>query len=109
MNKQGKHEKEILESAERGEWGSIRNLEGDRQRYLRYARSFFLKDKRINIRISSQDLQGVQRRALEEGIPYQTLIASLIHKYVMGNLVEPSGFRVAEREAAYGRHGRRRV
>jgi predicted DNA binding CopG/RHH family protein len=44
------------------------------------------KDKRINIRLSSHDLSAIQRRALEEGIPYQTLVSSVLHKFVSGTL-----------------------
>jgi len=50
------------------------------------AEETFKKDKRINIRISSRDLESLQRRALEEGIPYQTLVSSVLHKYVSGGL-----------------------
>jgi len=45
-------------------------------------------DRRLNIRISSKDLEAIQRRALAEGLPYQTLIASLLHKYAAGRLIE---------------------
>ena len=50
------------------------------------AEDTFKKDKRINIRLSGHDLSAIQRRALEEGIPYQTLVASVLHKYVSGTL-----------------------
>lgn len=83
-----KEEKEMLNSAERGAWRSVPNAKAEMHRFQRYARSTFLKDRRVNIRLSSQELQGIRKRALEEGIPYQTLIASLIHKYVTGVLVE---------------------
>lgn len=53
------------------------------------ARATAIKDKRVNIRLSSADLHDIQARALEEGIPYQTLIASVLHKYVTGRLAEP--------------------
>ena len=58
--------------------------------YIRQAvaQATFKKDRRVNIRISGQDLEALQKRAIEEGIPYQTLIASLLHKYVSGRLVE---------------------
>ena len=46
------------------------------------------KDQRINIRLSSGDLQAIRTRALQEGIPYQTLISSVLHKYVSGSLQE---------------------
>jgi len=52
------------------------------------AAAAFKKDKRINIRLSGRDLSAIQRRALEEGIPYQTLVASVLHKYVSGSLYD---------------------
>lgn len=81
-------EKEIVDSVERGEWRSIGGLKGERKRYARYAAATFRKDRRVNIRISSKDLEAIQKRALEEGLPYQTLISSLLHKYVSGRLRE---------------------
>lgn len=83
-----KDEKEIAASVERGEWRSIPGLSSARKRYSRYAATTYRKDQRVNIRISSKDLQGIQTRALEEGLPYQTLISSLLHKYVSGRLRE---------------------
>ena len=53
------------------------------------------KDKRINIRLSGRDLQAIQRRALEEGMPYQTLVASILHKYVSGSLYDVTANRAA--------------
>ena len=82
------NEKEIVESVERGEWRSIKGAKRARSRYARYARATFRKDRRLNIRISSKDLEAIQKRALEEGLPYQTLIASLLHKYASGRLKE---------------------
>lgn len=79
-------EKEIVHSVERGEWRSIPGWKGERKRYGRYATATFRKDQRVNIRISSKDLDAIQKRALEEGLPYQTLISSLLHKYVSGRL-----------------------
>ncbi len=81
-------EKDILESYERGEWRSVDDFAGEAERYRTYADATFRKDARINIRISSKDLEAIQKRALEEGIPYQTLIASVLHKYVSGRLVD---------------------
>jgi predicted DNA binding CopG/RHH family protein len=78
-------EKELLESVERGEWKSARS--GKRTR-TRYAKATFRKDRRLNIRLSSKDLEAIQKRALAEGLPYQTLIASLLHKYASGRLKE---------------------
>jgi predicted DNA binding CopG/RHH family protein len=81
-------EKELLDSFERDEWQSVKGKEAESRRYREYARATFKKDRRVNIRISSKDLEALQKRALEEGIPYQTLIASILHKYAGGLLVE---------------------
>ena len=54
----------------------------------RTAKATFKKDKRVNIRISRKDLEAIQTRVLEEGIPYQTLMASILHKYMSGRLAE---------------------
>ena len=56
--------------------------------YARYAKATFRKDRRLNIRLSSKDLEAIQKRALAEGLPYQTLISSLLHKYASGRLKE---------------------
>ncbi len=88
MAKLDRKEKELLESFERGEWKSIRRLESERGRYQTYAESTFKKNRRVNIRISEKDLEAIQKRALEEGIPYQTLISSLLHKYASGRLID---------------------
>ncbi len=80
-----KEEKEILKVFEAGEFKSV--LTPRRKKLLQSAaEETFKKDKRINIRISSRDLESLQRRALEEGIPYQTLVSSVLHKYVSGGL-----------------------
>jgi predicted DNA binding CopG/RHH family protein len=81
-------EKEILDSVERGEWRSTRAHKRVLSRYSRSAKATFKKDRRLNIRISTKDLEAIQKRALEEGLPYQTLIASLLHKYASGRLRE---------------------
>ena len=81
-------EKEILDSVERGEWRSARPAKRLLSRYSRAAKATFKKDRRLNIRISTKDLEAIQKRALEEGLPYQTLIASLLHKYASGRLRE---------------------
>ena len=83
--KLNKEEKEILKDFETGEFESV--LTTKRKKYIQaVAEETFKKDKRINIRISSRDLRSLQRRALEEGIPYQTLVSSVLHKYVSGGL-----------------------
>ena len=88
MAKLDRKEKELLESFERGEWKSVRRLESERGRYQTFAESTFKKNRRVNIRISEKDLEAIQKRALEEGIPYQTLISSLLHKYASGRLID---------------------
>lgn len=81
-------EQEILDSVERGEWRSVSSSERERARYVRYAKATFRRDRRVNIRVSGKDLEAIQKRALEEGLPYQTLISSLLHKYAAGRLRE---------------------
>ena len=88
MTKLDLKEKGLLDSVERGEWRSARGLKGERRRYSRYAVATFRKDRRVNIRMSTKDLDAIQKRALEEGLPYQTMISSLLHKYVAGRLRE---------------------
>ena len=84
-HKLSEEEKEILDAFEAGALKSV--LTPRRKKYLRsVAEETFKKDRRINIRISNRDLSLLQRRALEEGIPYQTLVASVLHKYVDGQL-----------------------
>ncbi len=81
-------EKDILESYERGEWRPIKNPKAEMKKLGEYARNTLQKDKRINIRMSSKDLDQVQVIAAQEGITYQTMISSIIHKYVSGYLIE---------------------
>jgi predicted DNA binding CopG/RHH family protein len=82
-----REEKEILESFERGKWRSVPDIV-EIERYGEYARRTLRKIRRINVKISEGDLIAIKKRAAEEGIPYQTLIASLIHKYVTGKIRE---------------------
>lgn len=81
-------ERDILESYERGEWVPVKIPKKEIKRLQQYARNTLQKDKRINIRMSSKDLDQVQVIAAQEGIPYQTLVSSIIHKYVSGYLIE---------------------
>ena len=85
--KLNKEEKEILASVERGEW-SVTSKKSELSKYPEAARQMIKKDARLNIRISSQDLKNLQKRATEEGLPYQTFVSSLLHKYVTGRLIE---------------------
>ncbi len=80
----------LLTSYDADEWESVTDLPEEQTRYQEYARATFRKDRRVNIRLSEKDLVGLQLRAMEEGLPYQTLMASVLHKYVTGRLVEQS-------------------
>jgi len=83
-----KEEKDLLDSVERGEWRHIPDYTKEASRYVESARNTLRKDKRVNIRMTERDLVRIQKAALEEGLPYQTLISSILHKYVNGRLVE---------------------
>jgi predicted DNA binding CopG/RHH family protein len=99
MTKRKPLEQEILDAYEKGELKSVGRTRADREKYRKAAGATFIKDRRVNIRLSTPDLMDIQARAAEEGIPYQTLIASILHKYVSGRLVErPS--RLAARSKA---------
>ena len=84
MNELNKDEKELLDSFERDEWESVPNVSERKAELKEYARATIRKDKRVNIRISERDLKELQRIAVREGLPYQTLISSILHKYVNG-------------------------
>ena len=86
--KLNKEEKELIASVEAGEWKSVDNLEEQISKHRQYAKNTLRKDKRVNIRISSNDLTDIQLKAVEEGIPYQTLMTSVLHKFVTGRLIE---------------------
>ncbi|MBW2689516.1 MAG: hypothetical protein JRC99_06265 [Deltaproteobacteria bacterium] len=85
-----KEELQILNDFEQGEFQSIRNFKAEKEELETTARNTLQKDKRINIRISSRDLERLQMRAAREGIPYQTYISSSLHKLVSGRLKEVS-------------------
>jgi predicted DNA binding CopG/RHH family protein len=84
-------EREILATYEAGDYKSVPNQAKLIKKYAEYAKNTLKKDKRVNIRLSGNDLEHLQNLAVQEGLPYQTLIASLIHKYVTGKLVEKRG------------------
>ena len=87
-NRLTEEEQEILDSFERGEWIPVKDLSKRKRELIRYARSTLKKDKRLNIRISERDLNELQKKAVSEGLPYQTFVSSIIHKFVNGKLVE---------------------
>lgn len=77
-------EEDILRSYEQDEWRSVEEFKKLKEEYEAYARNTSNKNKRINIRISESDMNRLKAKSLEEGIPYQTLVSSLIHRYVSG-------------------------
>ncbi len=79
-------EKDLMESVERDEWQPIRNITEEKEKAMLAARNTLKKDKRINLRLTQKDYHQIQIKAIEEGIPYQTLISSLVHKYLNGAL-----------------------
>ena len=98
MTEIDREEAEILDAYEKGLLKSVATKE-ELTRLREAARATATKDRRLNIRLSSGDLSDIQARALEEGIPYQTLIASVLHKYVTGRLTErEAGSRGASAE-----------
>jgi predicted DNA binding CopG/RHH family protein len=81
------YESEVLTAYEAGELVSVASKD-ELEKLRAAARATGTKDRRVNIRLSSADVRDIQALALREGIPYQTLIASILHKYVTGRLVE---------------------
>ena len=90
MPKTDRYEDEILAAFDKGAMRSVAT-KAELSRFRAAARATAIKDRRVNIRLSSGDLYDIQARALEEGLPYQTLIASVLHKYVAGRLSEHNG------------------
>ena len=88
MSKLSSEEREILDAFEKDELKRSKNAAPTKKRHQEYAAAMFKKDARIYIRHSSKDLRGLKKKALEEGIPYQTLVASILRKYVEGRLHE---------------------
>ena len=89
MPKIDQYELEVLSAFEKGQLKSVAT-KAELAKFKAAARATAIKDRRVNIRLSSGDLNDIQVKALEEGVPYQTLIASVLHKYVTGRLAERS-------------------
>ena len=85
-----REEKELMESIENDDWQPVKNFGHERKKAITAARNTLRKDKRINLRLSQKDYHQIQIKAIEEGIPYQTLISSLVHKYLNGSLTPRS-------------------
>lgn len=87
MPKIDDYEREVLDAFDKGQLKSVAS-KAELEKFRASARATAIKDRRVNIRLSSGDLSDIQVKALEEGVPYQTLIASVLHKYVTGRLAE---------------------
>lgn len=96
MPKIDAYEHAILTAFEKGQLKSVAT-KAELAKFKAAARATAIKDRRVNIRLSSGDLSDIQVKALEEGMPYQTLIASVLHKYVTGQLAEPRATKQARR------------
>ena len=81
-------EREIIDSLEADEWISVAGAESYKAEATEIARSTMRKNRRMNVRISERDMRNLKIRAAEEGIPYQTLVTMVLHKYVTGQLTE---------------------
>ena len=83
-------ERDLMESIEKDEWRSVKHIKKEKEKAIAAARNTLKKDKRINLRLTQKDYHQIQVKAIEEGIPYQTLISSIIHKYLNGSLTPKS-------------------
>jgi len=87
MNRLDREEQDLLDSFENQEWQSV----GDTSRLQQiknYAEATLAQEQKVTLRLSSLDLKAIQAKAMEEGIPYQTLISTILHKFVTGRLIE---------------------
>ncbi|OGA55320.1 MAG: hypothetical protein A3G24_12000 [Betaproteobacteria bacterium RIFCSPLOWO2_12_FULL_62_13] len=100
-----RYEKQVLSAFEAGKLKSTVTSEASLRRYREYARATLAKNKRVNIRLSTQDLSEIQTRAAEEGVPYQTLISSVLHKFLVGRFVEKTS-RLTTRSSARAKRRR---
>ena len=98
MPKIDAYEHEVLTAFEKGQLKSVAT-KAELAKFKAAARATAIKDRRVNIRLTSGDLSDIQVKALEEGMPYQTLIASVLHKYVTGRLAEPRAAKQPRRPA----------
>ena len=97
------YENQIVTDYAKGRFKSVRSG-AEIDRFRAAARTTFIKDRRVNVRLSSPDLMDIQARAAEEGMPYQTLIASVLHKFVTGRLTEkPSRLSTSLNRSKRGR------
>ena len=88
-----KEETEILNAYDKGAMKLFSPSKMEKEKIKSLAENTFKKDRRITIRLYDHDLQGIQKKAMEEGVPYQTLISGMIHQYVEGDLVATTSRR----------------
>jgi len=81
-------EMELLDSLESNEWNSVENLKDEIAAHQIIAKNTLKKDKRVNLRMSSKDLEDIKAYAAEEGLPYQALMSSVLHKFISGRLID---------------------
>ena len=99
-------DRDISQAYDKGHLKSTTPAKAELKRFQASARSTFIKDRRVNIRLSSPDLMDIQARAAEEGVPYQTLISSVLHKFLTGRFVEKPSHLTTR---SSGRAGKRRA
>jgi predicted DNA binding CopG/RHH family protein len=88
LDKLDKEEKELYDSIERGEWKTVNNFAAEKRKAQMMARNTLRKNKIMNIRISETDLDSLKSKAFDEGLPYQTLVTSVLHKFLTGKFIE---------------------
>ncbi|HCX97153.1 MAG: antitoxin [Spirochaetia bacterium] len=81
-------DRELIQSVENGEWQPVKDFDSVREKLVKAAKETALKDYRMNIRISKRDVELLKAKALEEGLPYQTFVTSILHKFITGKLKE---------------------
>lgn len=86
--KYDKEEQSILDAYEKGKIKARSPSKKEMHNVKAIAGTTFRKNRRITIRLYDHDYQGIQKTAMEKGIPYQTLISGMIHQYIEGELVE---------------------
>ena len=86
-DKLNQEEQDLLASVESGQWQSVNHVADEIKQHQIIAKNTLKKDSRINIRLSSRDLEALKINAVELGLPYQTLVSSVLHQYVTGRLV----------------------
>ena len=89
--KYNKEEKSILDAYKKGEMTLSTPSKKEIEAIKATAKNTLVKDKRITIRLYSHDYKGIQKKAIEMGIPYQTLISGIIHRYIEGELISKIG------------------